>query len=229
MQTAISVQAVTKTYATGNVVVPVLHGVDFAAQRGEVVFLMGPSGSGKTTLLSILGCLLQPDAGTIMIQGQAIISSNAKQLAAVRLAHIGFVFQSFNLFAALSAAENVRLALELKGQRGRQARCAAAALLDAMGLQDKHDALPAKLSGGQQQRVAIARALAGNPEIILADEPTAALDGESGGVVLELLHKLAHEQNCAVVIVTHDPRALPFADRVVNIEDGRIQPSEKLR
>ena len=112
---------------SGASVVPVLYGVDFVAHRGEVVFLMGPSGSGKTTLLSILGCLLQPDAGTITIQGQAVIPSNAKQLAAIRLAHIGFVFQSFNLFAALSAAENVRLALELKGQRGRQARRAAAA------------------------------------------------------------------------------------------------------
>lgn len=222
MKNAIDVSAVTKTYGTGTTATKVLHGVDFSAAPGEVVFLMGPSGSGKTTLLSIMGCILRATSGSVKIQGYEVAQLRERALPAVRLTHIGFIFQGFNLFPALTARENVEITLDLKGIRGGQARSRAEELLTRVGLQDKFNALPNDLSGGQKQRVAIARALAGDPAIILADEPTAALDSHSGQAVLELLRELAHERGRAVVIVTHDSRALSFADRIVQIEDGRI-------
>lgn len=226
MKRAIEVADVTKVYGAGATATTVLHGVDFSAHPGEVVFLMGPSGSGKTTLLSIMGCILRATSGSVKIQGQEVARLKERQLPQVRLNHIGFIFQGFNLFPALSVRENVEIALDLKGIRGSRASQQAGELLERVGLANKARELPANLSGGQKQRVAIARALAGAPEIILADEPTAALDGTSGRAVLELLRELAHERGRAVVIVTHDSRALSYADRIVHIEDGRIAANE---
>ena len=224
MNSAIEVHNVTKTYSSGDAAVHALNGVDVTVQSGEVVFLMGPSGSGKTTLLSIMGCILQPTTGSVRIRGREVAGLHERDLPAIRLAHIGFVFQGFNLFPTLSAGENVVLTLDLKGIRGRGARLRAMDLLEQVGIREKYDTFPADLSGGQKQRVAIARALAGAPEILLADEPTAALDSQVGRRILELVRNLAHSQGMAVVIVTHDSRMLSFADRLVHIEDGRIVP-----
>ena len=186
------------------------------------MMLMGPSGSGKTTLISIMGCILRPTSGSLKIGGQEVTALREKQLPGIRLRHIGFVFQGFNLFPTLTAGENVEIALDLKGFSGRLKKQTARALLDSVELSDKYREFPANLSGGQKQRVAIARALAGEPEIILADEPTAALDSVSGSLVMNIMRKLAKEKGRAVVIVTHDNRITEFADRVVHIEDGRI-------
>jgi len=204
--------------------VPALVNVNLDVQGGEMMMLIGPSGSGKTTLLSIMGCILRPTSGSVRIGGREVTSLTEKELPRVRLDHVGFIFQSFNLFHALTAGENIELALDLKGIKGRKARLRASQLLADVDLADKYRAHPADLSGGEKQRVAIARALAGEPDIILADEPTAALDSHSGRTVIELLRGLARQRDRAVVIVTHDPRTLESADRIVHIEDGRILP-----
>ncbi len=226
---AISVHGVAKVFGEGTAAVRALDGVHLEVARGELVLLMGPSGSGKTTLLSVMGCILQPTSGSVRINGREVTGLGENDLPAVRLAHIGFVFQGFNLFPTLTAAENVELALDLKNIRGLEARRRARQLLEQVGLADKFQTYPADLSGGQKQRVAIARALAGEPSIVLADEPTAALDWSSGRAVIELLRELAHERGRAVVLVTHDARMLEFGDRIVHIEDGRIvaKPSSR--
>lgn len=229
METAIRVRGVAKTYAEGAARVAALEGVDLDVHKGEVLLLMGPSGSGKTTLLSIMGCILRSSAGSVEIAGTEITHLSERELPRIRLRHVGFVFQAFNLFPTLTAEENVEVALELKGMRGTPARKEARELLARVHLADKCSAYPADLSGGQKQRVALARALAGNPEILLADEPTAALDSHTGRSVLELLCELAHEQNRAVVIVTHDSRIVDLGDRLVRLEDGKISSVERLR
>jgi putative ABC transport system ATP-binding protein len=206
-------------YGSGETAVTALDRVDFRVEAGEVVALMGPSGSGKTTLLMILGCLLHPSAGTVEVEGRPLAGLSAPQLARLRLGRMGFIFQSYNLFPALTAAENVRVALELKGRDLSEA----AELLGQVGLGARLHNFPAQLSGGEKQRVAIARALAGDPHILLADEPTAALDSVNGRAVVRLLASLAHDQARAVVVVTHDPRIGELTDRIVHIEDGRIQ------
>jgi putative ABC transport system ATP-binding protein len=221
MSNAIEVRNLVKTYESGAAAARALDGVDLDVHSGEVMLLMGPSGSGKTTLVSIMGAILRPSSGSVKIQGTEIAGLGEKRLPQLRLNHIGFVFQGFNLFPTLTAAENVELALDLKGIRGSQAHRRARDLLEHVGLADKTRAFPSDLSGGQKQRVAIARALAGNPEIILADEPTAALDSHSGRIVMEMMRSLAHEKGRAVVIVTHDSRVLEYADQIVHIEDGR--------
>jgi putative ABC transport system ATP-binding protein len=227
MDTAIAVRRVTKTYSEGAAAVRALDEVDLDVEHGEVTLLMGPSGSGKTTLLSIMGCILRPSSGSVRIAGHDVTTLGERALPKVRLDHIGFIFQGFNLFPALSAEENVVLALNLKGLKGQQARRRAAELLKGVGLEEKSATYPANLSGGQKQRVAIARALAVQPEILLADEPTASLDSRSGRAVLEMLRGLAHGQGCAVVIVTHDSRAMEFADRIVRIQDGRVATDDE--
>jgi putative ABC transport system ATP-binding protein len=215
---------ITHTFGSGPTAFTALRSVGLQVFPGEVLLLMGPSGSGKTTLVHILGCLLRPTEGTIALNGSIIGLLSDDELGALRLRNFGFVFQAYNLFPMLTAAENVVVALDLMGVRGRAARKRARELLTQVGLEDRLDAYPSELSGGQKQRVAIARALAGDPEILMADEPTAALDAENGLKAMELFCMLAHRQGRAVVIVTHDPRILHLADRIVHIEDGRIVP-----
>jgi putative ABC transport system ATP-binding protein len=194
--------------------------VDFVA--GELAMVMGPSGSGKTTLLSVMGCMLRPSTGIVRICGRDVTGLGEAELPRVRLNCIGFIFQAFNLFSSLTARGNIELALELKGNRRAAARTRALDLLERVGLREHANRYPAELSGGQKQRVAIARALATDAPIILADEPTAALDSESGYAVMAILGVLAHQENRAVVIVTHDNRLRTFADRVLLMEDGRL-------
>ncbi|QLA17442.1 ABC transporter ATP-binding protein [Desulfolutivibrio sulfoxidireducens] len=221
-RTLVCVRGLTKDFRTGHVTVPALRGVNLDVMAGEVALFMGPSGSGKTTLLSIMGCILSPTSGSLRIKGREAAGLSEKELGVLRLDHFGFIFQNYNLFRTLTAAENVQVALDLKGVRGDEAHARVRAALAAVGLSDKAGMLPEDLSGGQKQRVAIARALAGEPEIILADEPTAALDSQNGRMIIGLLRQLALERGRAVVIVTHDPRILEFADRIVHIEDGVI-------
>lgn len=217
---------VTKDLGSGAARVAALKGVSLSLNGGELTLLMGPSGSGKTTLLSILGCLLSPTEGTVRVCHQPTAGADPEELARLRRERIGFVFQSFHLFPTLSATDNVRLALDVRGEPARDAKTRSREALAKVGLAHKTKAYPRELSGGEQQRVAIARAIVGNPSIILADEPTAALDGENGQAVMKLLADIARERGHAVLIVTHDPRLLPFADRVIHIEDGRITGEE---
>src|SRR5271165_2083085 len=222
MVPVIEVRGVTKEFVEGPNRVPVLHGVDFDVRPGEVVLLMGPSGSGKTTLLSIMGCILRATSGSVKIAGREVANLPEKELPAVRLKNIGFIFQGFNLFPTLTVEENVELALDLKGIRGAKAKEESQRLLEQVGLAAKRGAFPSDLSGGQKQRVAVARALSGSPGVILADEPTAALDSHSGRNVMEMMRELAHKHGRGVVVVTHDSRVLEFGDRIVHMEDGRI-------
>jgi putative ABC transport system ATP-binding protein len=222
MPPAITVRDLTKKYGEGASGTLALGGVNLDVHAGELLMLVGPSGSGKTTLLSILGCILTASSGSVRIEGREVVGLSEKELPGLRLQHIGFVFQGFNLFPTLTASENVELMLDLKGFSSSPAKTRARDLLDQVGLQGKYASFPADLSGGQKQRVAIARALAGDPGILLADEPTAALDSESGRNVMEMMSQLAHARGRAVVIVTHDSRVLSFADRIVKIEDGLI-------
>jgi putative ABC transport system ATP-binding protein len=204
-----------------------LDDVTLDLHAGELALLTGPSGSGKTTLLSIMGCILRPTSGFLRVLGDDVTQLAERDLPAIRRERIGFVFQAFNLFPTLTALQNVALALDIKGVSGRDARDKAATLLDQVGLAAKLGAYPADLSGGQKQRVAIARALAGDPPIILADEPTAALDSHSGRTVMDLLQRLARERGRAVAIVTHDNRMFGYGDRLVTMEDGRVVADER--
>jgi putative ABC transport system ATP-binding protein len=219
----IEAEAVTKTFGRGRVQVPALKTVNLSLDAGEFTLLMGPSGSGKTTLLSILGCMLTPDTGTVRVCGIAAQKADPEELAKIRRRFVGFVFQSYHLFPTLTAAENVQLALDVRGERGRKARAKSCELLAKMGLADRIKAFPRELSGGEQQRVAIARALVADPAVILADEPTAALDGGNGRAIMNILAGIASEQGSAVLVVTHDSRVLPFADRIIYIEDGQLK------
>jgi len=218
----VSVRGVTKIFEEGSNHIVALNGVDLDVDAGEMVLLMGPSGSGKTTLLSVMGCILRATSGSVELQGREVGNLPERELPKVRLDNIGFVFQGFNLFPTLSAGENIELALDLKGIRGAAAEARASDLLAKVGLEERYASFPANLSGGQKQRVAIARALAGEPALILADEPTAALDWRSGENVMEMMRAVAHTYGRAVVVVSHDSRVLPFADRVVQLEDGRL-------
>jgi len=214
--------SVVKVFEEGSQRVEVLRGVSITVAPGEVVALEGPSGSGKTTLLSIMGCILTPTSGEITIAGERLDAARPDQLRDVRRRSIGFVFQQYNLFPALTALENVEYALNVKGRKGRSAHEEATSALTRVGLGDRLHFLPRDLSGGQKQRVAIARALAGSPPVILADEPTANLDTVVGTQVLELFRDLAKSESRGLVIVTHDPKVRAVADRVVGIRDGRL-------
>jgi putative ABC transport system ATP-binding protein len=221
---AVYAEGLEMVFPTGDQPLRVLKGIDLKIKMGDIQLLMGPSGSGKTTLLSILGGILTPTAGNVYLMGQEITELSRHKLAQFRLKNMGFIFQGFNLFPALTAAENIEAALNLKGFKGREARQQSLKLLEQVGLGDKSKSLPSDLSGGQKQRIAIARALAGKPRLIFADEPTAALDSQRGRAVIELLRSLAKEEGCTVVMVTHDPRIMDIADRVVYVEDGMILP-----
>jgi putative ABC transport system ATP-binding protein len=203
-----------------------LKGVNLSLNGGELTLLMGPSGSGKTTLLSILGCMLTPTEGTVRVRGDSIGGKGPEELAKLRRENIGFVFQSYHLFPTLSAADNVRLSLDVRGETGKDARAKAREALGRVGLANKVSNYPRQLSGGEQQRVAIARAVVGDPSVILADEPTAALDSENGKAIMEILAEIAKDRGRGVLVVTHDPRLVPYADRIVHIEDGNIVREE---
>jgi putative ABC transport system ATP-binding protein len=213
---------VTKSFSEGSEVVPVLKGVSLAVGRGEIVALEGPSGSGKTTLLSILGCIMTPTCGRVTVDGEEVDTDRPDRLPRVRRRAIGFVFQQYNLIPALTARENVEYALNIRRVRGRAAREEADRVLSEVGLSDKVRSLPRDMSGGQKQRVAIARAIAGRPPVLLVDEPTANLDSQTGEQILDLFRRLAKADNRGVLIVTHDPKVRPIADRVVTIRDGRL-------
>ena len=220
---AIAAQNLTMIYESGGQRYQALQDVNLTIQKGAVHLLMGPSGSGKTTLLSILAGLLTPSEGAVKLLGEEITQLSSAKLAEFRLHHIGFIFQGFNLFPALTALENVEVAFNLKGIRGESARKKSIDLLEQVGLGDRVHRRPQDLSGGQKQRVAIARALADNPALIMADEPTAALDSQNGHAVIELLRTLAKDNDRTVLIVTHDPRIVDVADEVTYLEDGKIQ------
>jgi putative ABC transport system ATP-binding protein len=218
---------IVKVFGSGAYEVKPLKGIDLQLCSGELTLLMGPSGSGKTTLLSILGCILSPTEGHLSLAGNSTAGLDAEGLAKLRRKHVGFVFQGYNLFPTMTASENVLLALDVRAAPVVDPPAHAVSALSAVGLAHRAHAYPAKLSGGEKQRVAIARALAGAPSVILADEPTAALDAENGRAVMALLSEVAKDPNRAVLAVTHDHRTMPYADRIVRIEDGRIFSDER--
>jgi putative ABC transport system ATP-binding protein len=215
---------VSKHFGEGAARVDALRAVDVTLHPGEVVGLLGPSGSGKSTLLNIIGCILEPSAGRLALDGEVVWDGGwtRRDLRRLRLDKIGFIFQAHNLLPFLSARDNVALVLELAGQSRTAARRRATDLLDYLEVGHRAAALPPRLSGGEAQRVAIARALANRPRIILADEPTAALDSQRAGIVMDLLAKVAREQAAAILVVTHDDKILGRLDRVLNVRDGLL-------
>lgn len=227
---AVEAAGLTKIYGRGNTEVVALREVSLCLQPGEVVALLGPSGAGKSTLLSALGLINPPTAGRISIAGVPVQDGvrALTNLARFRRQRLGFVFQKANLIPFLNALQNVQVALEINDVPPRVARRRAMELLDYLGVADRARNLPDALSGGQQQRVAVARALANEPSLLLADEPTAALDGARGRQVMELFGKVAHERGAGVMVVTHDHRALDVFDRVLEMEDGQLRPGQKL-
>ena len=224
---AITARKLDMVFYSGTEHFQALRRVNLGVKRGDLQLLMGPSGSGKTTLLSILAGLLTPTSGQVRLLGSEITKMSQKQLAKFRRDNIGFIFQGFNLFPALSAAENVELAYKIKGIGKKDAQEKTQKLLTKVGLTDKTHLYPKDLSGGQKQRVAIARALVGSPPLIMADEPTASLDSHSGHTIVELLRGLAKEGGSTIIIVTHDTRIMDIADNILYLEDGRLrQPGE---
>ena len=219
---ALTAKGLTKRFKTGRTYVEVLREVDFEARHGQVTMVMGPSGSGKSTLIAALSGLLKPDEGKVNALGEDLWSRKAGKIDRFRLDHCGFIFQGFNLFPALTALQQVTVALKYQGKSRVEARRIAIDALDEVGLKPHINQRPSELSGGEKQRIAIARAVAKRPSLLFADEPTSALDGENGQIVIRLLRRAAVEHNAAVVCVTHDPRLEAFADRVIHIEDGRI-------
>jgi len=223
----ISIRGVEKTYRTGETGVKALRGVDLTIAEGEFTALAGPSGSGKTTLLNLVGCIDKADAGTLIIDGQDVSTQTKDQLSAFRREKLGFVFQNFNLVPVLTAHENVALALNLLGLPEKEVVQRTQNLLAEVGLEGLGDRLPTRLSGGQQQRVAIARALVKNPRVVLADEPTANLDSETGRSILELMRKLNQTRGVTFLFSTHDAQVMAFATRLVKLHDGRIVSDDK--
>lgn len=221
---AIEAEGLTKIYGSGNTEVIAMNNVSLTVARGEVVALLGPSGAGKSTLLTAIGLINPPTSGKISIGGVPVMDADRAlvNLRAFRRKHLGFVFQKANLIPFLNALQNVQIALEINGKSARAARQRAMELLEYLGVADRARNLPTALSGGQQQRIAVARALANRPNLILADEPTAALDSHRGRQVMELFRQIAHEQGAGVIVVTHDHRALDTFDRTLEMEDGRL-------
>ncbi len=213
---------VNKILGSGPAQVHALKDVNLSLHGGELTMLMGPSGSGKTTLLSVLGCMLAPTAGTVLVAGVSTEGASPEALAELRRKHVGYIFQNYHLFPTLTASENVQLALDVRGEHNEPARRRAHAALARVGLSHKLDSFPRELSGGEQQRVAIARAIVSDPSYVLADEPTAALDGKNGQAIMSILADIAKDPGRGVLVVTHDSRLNSFADRTINIEDGRL-------
>ncbi len=222
MNAAVLATGVDKSFRNGETVTSVLKQVDFEAQTGEMLFLVGPSGCGKTTLLSILCGTLHADRGEIKVLGQRLDTTCEPALSRFRARHIGFTFQQFNLIPTLTLALNVAVPCIIRGEARRASQDKARRLLSEVGLGEKCNEFPTRLSGGQQQRVAIARALVHDPDLIICDEPTSALDSKTGHQIMELLKKSAADAKRTVIVVTHDHRIYPYADRMAEMEDGRI-------
>jgi putative ABC transport system ATP-binding protein len=226
-ETLIEAVEVAKILGSGPGQVQALKGISLSVKGGELALLMGPSGSGKTTLLSVLGCMLTPTSGTVWVRGRSTEGASAEELAKLRRDNVGFVFQTYHLFPTLNAADNVRLALDVRGERTKAAMVKAKNALTNVGLSHKMASYPHELSSGEQQRVAIARAIVGDVLAIFADEPTAALDTENGKAIMTILSSIAKDRSRGVLVVTHDARLMPFADRVIYLEDGQIIDKEK--
>ncbi len=218
----VQIRGVTKSFGEGDNRIPVLKGVDLDVARGEVLLLVGPSGSGKTTLLSVMAGILESDTGDVTILGQSLQSLSASQKTWFRRDHLGFIFQQYHLLPTLTATENAAVPLLIRGVKKSDALSRAQEVLTTLGLGERLAATPRKLSGGEQQRVAIARALVGEPKLLLCDEPTASLDGETGHRVVQQLHEVGKHPDRAVIIVTHDSRIFEFGDRIVHMEDGQV-------
>lgn len=221
----ISMQSISKTYGMGDSAVTAIKEATFEIFSGETVALLGPSGSGKTTLITMIGCITEPSMGKLSLNDEIVYDEKwlIHDERKLRRENIGFIFQAHNLIPFLNVLENVTLVPQMNGVSTKDSNSKARELLEYLGVGDKEDKMPSQLSGGQSQRVAIARSLANTPKIILADEPTAALDGERALSVMQLLRKLAHEQNVAIVVVTHDERMLPLFDRILRVEDGVVK------
>ena len=219
---AVHASAITKGFGKGAARTMALKGADFEAPLGELQLIVGPSGCGKTTLLSIIAGTLVPDEGSVLVLGENLTKMSKGKVTDFRRRHIGFIFQQFNLISTLTLIENASVPLLLNGMARRQAERAATAMLDQVGLEGRGKNYPRQLSGGQQQRVAIARALVHNPRLVICDEPTSALDRETGHSVMELLKEVARAPDRSVIVVTHDPRVYDFADRIAEMEDGRV-------
>lgn len=223
---SIRVDDIKRSYVTGKIVNQVLKGNSFELYPGKLTLIMGPSGSGKSTLLSVISGLLAPDSGTIHINDTDLWRLPPREIEKFRLDHFGFIFQGFNLFASLTAVEQIMILLKYTGKQEKESRDIAIETLREVGLAKVMHLKPMQLSGGEKQRVAIARALAKNPAFLFADEPTSALDKENGQIVISLLHKAAKIHGTTIFAVSHDPRLLPHADRVIRIEDGIITRDE---
>lgn len=222
----LNLQNIYKDYQQEKLVVPVLKDVSLTVEEGEYVAIMGPSGSGKTTLMNIIGCLDRPTSGTYELAGENVLKLKDRELSDLRLKSIGFVFQSFQLMPRESAVENVALPLSYAGVRKKERRSRATKVLERVGLGDRVNFRPTQLSGGQKQRVAIARAMVNHPKILLADEPTGALDSKSGEQIMELFDSL-NEEGVTIVMITHDPKIAAKAKRIVRIIDGEIYEGEE--
>ncbi len=221
-QAMISVENLRKTYRMGDVEVPALRGVTFQIQRGEFVAIMGPSGSGKSTLMNLLGCLDSPTGGRYALDGVEVAGLRAADLARIRASKLGFVFQQYNLLARQSAVRNVEMPLIYRGVPGHERRARAATALRLVGMDDRLAHRPSELSGGQQQRVAIARALVGSPAVILADEPTGALDSRTSVEIMQIFQHLNHVQGMTVIVFTHEPDVARYAERILTVRDGEL-------
>ena len=223
---AVQIRRLNYYFGRGELRKQVLYDIDLDLPPGQIVIMTGPSGSGKTTLLTLMGALRSVQDGSLQVLGQEISGLGKRKLVEIRR-NIGFIFQAHNLFASLTASQNVEMAVELQGQFSSK-RQQAVHMLEQVGLGDRVDYKPASLSGGQKQRVAIARALVNQPKLILADEPTAALDKKSGRDVVTLMQQLVREQGCTILMVTHDNRILDVADRIINLVDGALESDENL-
>ncbi|MCZ7648456.1 MAG: ABC transporter ATP-binding protein [Planctomycetota bacterium] len=223
LRTAVDVSGLRKGFSTGRTRIEVLRGVDLHARGGEILLLVGPSGCGKTTLLTLIAGLLDPDAGSVKLWGQALEALNAEEKTAFRKEQVGFVFQQFNLIPTLTIRENAAIPLLIRGLSQKQALDRAGAMLEKVGLGNRLTERPGKLSGGQQQRVAIARALVGDPKLLICDEPTASLDGETGAQVMEILRSNALQSERCTIVVTHDQRIFKYGDRIAQMRDGVVE------
>jgi putative ABC transport system ATP-binding protein len=224
---AIKASGLEKWFGEGEAKTFALRGVELEADFGEMVYIVGPSGSGKTTLLSVLSGILKPNAGKVEVEGTDIWGLDTDQLAEFRRRKIGFVFQDYHLFPRLTTAENVAIPLILKQQDWNASIAEALKYLDIVGLKERADLPPVKLSGGEQQRVAIARAIVGQPDILIMDEPTASLDGDTGRSIVSFVHRNLLNENRCIIVVTHDDRIYEFATRILHMEDGRLTAAEE--